>query len=495
MSESVAGSPIATPGPKKPANRSADWGGKALLVCVLALAMAIPGLFVFGLIAEREHRAQGVVEDVSALQGGQQVVLGPLLVAPYVIPAEDKRQEVTGWYVVSPEHGKATVSVKGRSLHRGLFEVPVYEATADMEATFAPPPANLNLPPNAQVDWKAARIVVGLSDLRGARSDITGDFIDQNGHSSVTFAPASGIALGSAPQADAGAAASPAVASVSASPEPASPFGLVSAPANAVVAAPSGGVFKVSMRFTGAKRLSVLPFAKSTAVAVAGDWSAPSFDGGFLPETRQTEGHTFNATWSVPFIARGLSDHAPADVLSLQALGAKDLGVTFALANNPYQSVLRALKYAVMFVGLVFLTFFVFEALSGKRLHPAQYVMIGLAQMVFYLLLLSLSEYIGFDLAFAISAVATVGLIGLYAGAAFRSAVFRWQALVIFSAIYGLIYLLMRLEDFALLAGSVASFIGLAAAMYLTRHIDWYGGRVETPAPPVPAPGGVAPAA
>jgi inner membrane protein len=135
-----------------------------------------------------------------------------------------------------------------------------------------------------------------------------------------------------------------------------------------------------------------------------------------------------------------------------------------------------------MFVGLVFLTFFVFEALSGRRLHPAQYVLIGLAQMVFYLLLLSLSEYIGFDLGFIIAAVATVGLIGLYAGAAFHSRARAGQALAVFGIIYGLIYLLMRLEDFALLAGSIASFVGLTAVMWLTRDIDWYGGRSDDPA-------------
>jgi inner membrane protein len=103
--------------------------------------------------------------------------------------------------------------------------------------------------------------------------------------------------------------------------------------------------------------------------------------------------------------------------------------------------------------------------------------MIGVAQMVFYLLLLSLAEYIGFDFAFVIAAIATVALIGLYAGAAFKSRAYGLRALVVFSGVYGLIYLLMRLEDFALLAGSMASFAGLATAMYLTRNLDWYGGR------------------
>jgi inner membrane protein len=449
-------------------SRSADWGGKALLVCLLAVLMAIPGLFVFALVADREHRAQTVTSEVSDLQGGSQQLLGPMLVAPYFIPANGPNgHEERGWYVVSPEVGTANLAVRGSSLHRGIFEVPIYETTADLTAKFGPIPAQPNLPSGAVVDWKSARVVVGFSDLRGAKSDIVGAFATSTGTSTVTFAPSSGVSLGVGTPSDGSQG-----------------FGLVTAPADVVVASASGGTFKTSLRFTGAQRLSVLPFAKSTTVRVAGDWAAPSFDGGFLPETREVGPRSFSATWSVPFIARGLADHAAADVLSLPALSGKDLGISFVPANNPYQSVLRALKYAVMFVGLVFLTFFVFEALSGKRLHAAQYVMIGLAQMVFYLLLLSLSEYVGFDLAFAVAAVATVGLIGLYAGAAFRSSAYRWQALVTFSAIYGLIYLLMRLEDFALLAGSLASFVGLAAAMYLTRHIDWYGGRAEPPLTP-----------
>jgi inner membrane protein len=465
----------------RPIGRGADWGGKALLVCALAVLMAIPGLFVFGLVADREHRASTVAAEISALQGGAQQVLGPVLVAPYQIPADAKTAPVNGWYVVSPEQGQVAVKVHGSSLHRGIFDVPVYEATADVDARFGPPPKAVNLPASASIDWSRAKVVVGFSDLRGAKADITGTFAGPGGTTALAFTPSSDVNLG-AP------AAEPRQPGLFAgAPAANSGFGLITAPAAAIMGSPTGGDFKVALRFTGAERLSVMPFAKSTTVKVAGDWRSPSFDGGFLPETRQTRGDSFSASWSVPFIARGLADHAADDSLSLSALGGKDLGVTFVPGNNPYQSVMRALKYAVMFVGLVFMTFFVFEALSGRRLHPAQYVLIGLAQMVFYLLLLSLSEYIGFDLAFAAAAVATVGLIGLYAGAAFRSGLYRAQALAIFAAIYGLIYLLMRLEDFALLAGSLASFVGLAAAMYLTRDIDWYGGRAEAPAVTPPA--------
>jgi len=461
----------------KPAARSADWGAKAMLVLVLAVLMAIPGVFVFSLVLDRQHRAETVTQQVSALQGGPQQLLGPMLIAPCVAPrppANDTngvphpQPPETGWYVVSPDEGSATVTLKAASLHRSIFNVPVYEAQADIDAKFSPPPQGVNLPAGSSVNWQAARLVVGFSDLRGAKSDVTGVFTDRSGKTPIVFSPTTGLSLGS-----------PSQVMPDGAPKPTTNYGLVEAPGAAVVAS-KGGTLHVSLRFTGAERLSVMPFAKSTVVKIAGDWPAPSFDGGFLPSPPQLGASGFAATWNVPFTARGLSDHGSTDALSLDQLGAKDLGVSLVPASDPYQTVMRALKYAVMFVGLVFLTFFVFEALSGQRVHAAQYLLVGLAQMAFYLLLLSLSEYLGFDGAFAIAATATVLLMGLYAGAALKSRGRGAQALAVFSVVYCLIYLLMRLEDFALLAGSIASFLGLAGAMYLTRNLDWYGGKATT---------------
>jgi inner membrane protein len=465
---------------------TAGWGAKAILVFALAGMMAIPGLFVFGLVLDRQHRADEVTQQVSALQGGAQQLLGPMLIAPYSAPqapttdangATHPQPPETGWYVVSPEQGTASIRLNAQSLHRSIFNVPVYEADASLDARFAAPPTAPNLPSGASVDWSAARVVVGFTDLRGAKTDVGGVLTNPGGKTLLAFAPASEISLGTP-------GVTPAVAARAADAGSGPGYGLVSAPASALVAA-KGGDLHVSLRFTGAQRLSVMPFAKSTTVRVAGNWAAPSFDGGFPPETRELGHADFQAAWSVPFIGRGLSDHASAHALSLDQLGQKDVGVSLVPTTNPYQMLMRSLKYAVMFVGLVFLTFFVFEALSGQRVHPAQYLLVGSAQMVFYLLLLSVSEYLGFDWAFAAAAVPTVLLMGLYAGAAFRSRARGVQALAVFSAVYGLIYLLMRLEDFALLAGSIASFLGLAGAMYLTRNLDWYGGK---PAPPAAAP-------
>ncbi|RYY92350.1 MAG: cell envelope integrity protein CreD, partial [Alphaproteobacteria bacterium] len=150
-------------------------------------------------------------------------------------------------------------------------------------------------------------------------------------------------------------------------------------------------------------------------------------------------------------------------------------GASLLNEASPYQSVERALKYAPMFIGLVFLTYFLFEVTIGKRAHPAQYILVGLAQVIFYMLLLAISEVLGFNTGFAIAAFATVAALSLYAGSVFASRVAMLKALGAFSVLYALIYVLLRQEDYALLVGSIASFLAIAGTMFMTRNLDWYG--------------------
>jgi inner membrane protein len=154
-------------------------------------------------------------------------------------------------------------------------------------------------------------------------------------------------------------------------------------------------------------------------------------------------------------------------------------GGATSMTVDSYQSVNRSLKYVLLFEGLVFLTYFIFEVTSGKRIHPAQYVLVGVAQIIFFLLLLSLAEKVGFDVGFLIAGTATVGLLSANTEWIFASRRLGLRALAVFCPLYGLIYVLLRLKDYALLVGAVASFVAVAAAMYLTRNIDWYGSLSE----------------
>jgi inner membrane protein len=173
-----------------------------------------------------------------------------------------------------------------------------------------------------------------------------------------------------------------------------------------------------------------------------------------------------------------------AKAMSGYASGQQTLFGSSIRVADTYRSVKRSMKYVPLFLGLVFLTYFIFEATSGKRVHPAQYILVGTAQIIFFLLLLSLAEKIGFDFAFLLAGGGTVTLLSTNAGWVFTSRRHGLRALAVFSLLYVLIYLLLRLEDDALLIGAISSFLAVAAAMYFTRKIDWYSS--------IPVPGAMA---
>ncbi len=447
-------------------------GMKALLVCLLSLLMTIPALFFFALLGDRTGRAQTVYDEIGQIRGGAQVFSGPILAVPYTLKPQPNMPAQQGVYYLFAETGTTTAKVRTETLQRSIFKVPVYVADVAYGAQF-----DLSRFAVARKDmvmaWDQAELLVGAQDLRGARR--VGDVI-VNGQARP-LRPASGSQGGIVMPMARGGGPEMAVAS---SPAPIgrqdymAPWALMAAPVGDLVAA-GRATLKVSaeMTFTGAHTARFTPFAKDSQITVTGDWPDPAFKGAFLPEQRRVQADGFSASWRVPFVARGLADAEAGEGLNKLANTAFE--VDFVRTDDPYQSVGRALKYALLFLGLVFLAFFLFEAMMKKRVHAAQYVLIGLAQLVFYLLLLSIAEHLGFDRAFLLAAVATVGLIATYAGWTFDSRKAGLMALALFGALYGLIYILMRLEDYALLVGSVVSFAAIAVAMLITRRIDWYG--------------------
>ncbi len=440
--------------------KSRSMGVKLLTVCVLALAMCIPALFVDGLLDDRTHRASDVVREVSGLVGGQQTFLGPTLAIPYSIPTETSENphsiQAHGTYIVFPAQATAALKVSTEERRRSLFRVPVFQADLKFDASFDLAGVPSAAPQGAVLDWNHAEFIVGASDARGALSD--GLFTV--GGKSSTLLPSA--------LAD----------SVTFNADQNSPLKLKLFGTQAGSLKPDSQ-FSVSsaMRFSGAQRIAMLAYGKTTHLVMQGDWSNPSFDGGFLPTTRTVTAAGFTADWTIPFIARGVRAEGVVD--SIRGLDATALGVSFVELADPYQSVNRSLKYVLLFIGLVFLSYFIFEVTTGKRVHPAQYVLVGIAQIVFFLLLLSLSERIGFDFGFLLAGATTVLLLSINAGWIFKSRTQAIRALAIFGLLYLLIYMLLRLEDNALLIGAVTSFLAVAAAMYFTRSIDWYGSLPE----------------
>lgn len=451
---------------------SRSLGVKLIVVCGLALLMSIPTFFVWALVADRTKLASNVVDEISSYVGGQQTFLGPTLAIPYTVPPQSPGDLVKhGTYLVFPDQASAALKVVTEERRRSLFKVPVYQADLKLNAAFDLTAVPAAAPQGAILDWSHAEMVVGVTDARGAVTDAT----LTAGGKTLTLAPAD------------------VSQEISVGTDLNSRFKLTLFGQNVSEIAKPNTKFNVtsSLHFSGAQRIALLAYGKTTRLSMQGDWPSPGFDGGFLPVSRNVSKSGFTADWSVPFIARGVRAEGPSDLIT--GLEATALGVSFIEVADPYQSVNRSLKYLPLFLGLVFLSYFIFEVTTGKRVHPAQYVLVGVAQIIFYLLLLSLAERAGFDFGFLIAGAATVALLAANAGWIFSSRAQGVKALAVFSLLYALLYTLLRLEDNALLIGAIASFAAVSAVMYFTRKLDWYGSLpVSVPSGPSSSPQAVA---
>jgi inner membrane protein len=444
-------------------------GLKLIVVSGLALIMTIPALFVNELVGERTQRSDDVAKEISEHVGGQQTFLGPTLVIPYTVPPPTPGEiQKHGLYVVFPAQASAAVKTKTEERRRSLFRIPVFQADLNFDASFDLTGVPSAAPPGAVMDWSHAELVIGVSDARGALADATLSTLGKT----LTLAPAE--------SAD----------DASMQDEQSSHTKLTYFGAKISDGIQPNARFQVksTLRFSGAQRIAILAYGKTTHLSITGDWPSPGFNGGFLPVNRNVAASGFSGEWSVPFIARGVRAEGQGN--SIAGLESTNMAVSFIEVADPYQSVSRSLKYVLLFLGLLFLSYFIFEVTTGRRVHPAQYILVGFAQIIFYLLLLSFAERIGFDFGFLIAGVATVSLLSANAGWIFASRVHGLRALASFSLLYALIYLLLRLEDNALLVGAVASFLAVAAVMYFTRKIDWYSslnvtGETEKPTPSI----------
>lgn len=369
--------------------KSRSMGMKLIMICGLAVFMTIPSFFVRELVSDRTKRAFEVTKEISSHVGGPQTFLGPTLAIPYRIPAPSTAvTAINGVYFVFPAQASADVRTTTTERHRSLFRVPVYQADLKLDSTFDLAGVPAAAPPGAQLDWGRAEILVGVTDARGALADakLTTE------KETVTLTPSEvmdNISLG-------------------VNDNSRLKMFLLGAKVAGTGQPPSRFHVTSTLKFSGAERIAVLAYGKTTHVTARGDWRNPGFDGGFLPVTRAISDHGFQAEWSVPFIARGVRAEGPSETIT--GLNTAALGLSFIEVADAYQSVNRSLKYVLLILSLVFLSYFVFEVKTGKPVHPAQYILVGVAQMIFYLLLLSIAERVGFDFGFLLAAVATVSL-------------------------------------------------------------------------------------
>jgi inner membrane protein len=451
-------------------------GLKLLLVCLLVLAMGVPLITVGAIVADRQNRATQVTGEIGSRAGGEQVVGGPMLLVPYkrVVETTDdqnrvQRRTIEGEYIVFAKTGTANTELNVDERRRGIYRAATYSAVTDFHAEFDPAAALTGVDSSYQFDWTGARIVMFVRDSRAIRDAAELRFSDG---ATATLEPLSGIAI-DAPQ----MMNSAPDYSRSSYVDTSALAGLQAFAAPAPLdAGPAPFTVDTRLSLGGAQRFAVAAFAQDTAATVRGDRRDVSVQGFFQSsEAAEPNAEGFSTSWRVPFVARGMEKAADLASFNLGAVASKDMAVSFVASDDVYRGVMRAVQYGIMFIGIVFLATLIFEAVSGKKAHPAQYILVGLAQCVFYLLLLSITELIGFTPAFALAAGATVLLLSYYAGTSFKSQAVGIRALFALGLLYAAMYVLMTLEDFALFAGSVVAFIVIAATMIATRRIDWYG--------------------
>jgi inner membrane protein len=449
-------------------------GLKLLLVCLLVLVMGVPLLIVGAVVAERQVRAGQVTAEIGAAAGGPQVVGGPMLIVPYERTVEGtdnqgrtQRRTDRGTYVVFAETGSADTTLAVQDRRLGIYRAAIYSSTTEFDANFRPTAALEPVDESYRFDWRQARVVMFVSDSRAIRNAAELRFPDGT---TATFEPISDLSL-AAPAPD---YSRPGLYSSPAIPPPTN-LQAFAAPAR-FDAAPGDFTVETRLELTGAQRFSVAAFAQDTSATIRGDRRDVRAEG-YFQSSEALDGNEqgFVVSWRVPFVARGVEKAADLSSFNLGLAAGRDMAVSFVASDDVYTGVARAVRYGIMFIGIVFLATLIFEAVSGRKAHPAQYILVGLAQCVFYLLLLSMTEIIGFTPAFAIAAAATVALLAYYAGASFNSAAVGVRALIGLGLLYAAMYVLMTLEDFALLAGSVVAFAVIAATMIATRRIDWYG--------------------
>lgn len=448
-------------------------GLKFLLVCLLAGLMMIPILLVYGVLMDRAQRLNEVRETLSRAEGGRQWVDGPFLLIPYertVVLDDGKTRMVTGEAVAFAQRGAAEATLAVVERRQDIYTIPTFRSETTFTATFEPQriAAELGaLAPDAGFDFARARMAVAVSNTVGVQEIA---LLGAAAPGAPEFTPSSILNGAAHPNPDRAAPMAPAGS-------------IVTIPAGALLAGEGPVEVRVRLALAGAQSFALSAFAQNTTARVTGDWPDPNFaQGGFLPSARSVTAEGFTAEWSAPLARRGI----PGAVLHLGEadLTQKTFMVEFVEPTTIYTGVDRALKYSILFIGLVFLAYFMFEVATRRRAHPAQYLMVGLAQAIFYLLLLAFAERLGFQTAFLIAASATVAQISLYVWAVFGRPLYVLPALAVFTGVYGLVYVLLEAEQDALLYGALAAFAALAVLMWMTRNVSWYGQGEAPPSQP-----------
>jgi len=425
---------------------------RLITIGILILLLLIPVSMVESIIREREYRKEEAIKEVSSKWGEQQTIKGLMLTIPYKTYTKvyegDKTDkfrmvESIGYAHFLPEVLDITGDITPEVRYRGIYEVIVYNSKVNLKGNFLTPSFKDWKIDKTNIMWEDAFISLGLSDLRSIQEDIS---VKWNGHK-YSFNP--GVESNDVIQNGISA----------------------KLPINKLDSLITKSDFSLDLNFNGSSSLNFIPFGKTTKVNIKSKWTNPSFDGAFLPDNREINNDGFSASWNVLHLNRPYPQQFKGAV---EGIDESSFGVNLFIPVDEYQKSMRSAKYASMFITLTFLIFFFVQILNGVKIHPIQYIIVGLALCVFYTLLIALSEHITFTFSYLIASISIICLVTLYAKSIFNKKTLTRLIFLILTALYIFIYSIIQMEDYALLMGSIGLFIVLATIMYLSRKINWY---------------------
>ncbi len=425
-----------------------------LLIAVLIAALSSIGR----LVVERQARRDAVIQDIAQSSSGEQQLTGPMLIVPYEKTEQEWRENdhgdrhleerhLTGQIHLLPEALLIDGNMRTERRTRGIYEARLYHANLKIKADFAVPPQYGVGSNSAAFRFGIPYFAVGVTDIRGIESPLRATLDG----SPLALLPGTGTAL----------LAGGLHADIpSMHPEKATHLQLA-----------------IELPLLGTSGFHVVPLGRETQVNATSNWPHPSFTGDFLPVERKVGANGFEAHWATSFFSTNLEevlqrcdDH---DQASCAAFNGRQLGMSFIDPVDQYLKTDRAIKYALLFITLTFAGFFLFDALKKLPVHPVQYGLVGAALALFYLILLSLSEHIGFGMAYLLSSAACVSLIAFYASHVLKSIARGLGFGSGLAVLYGCLFGLLTADDYALLMGSLLIFALLTAVIVLTRNVDW----------------------
>jgi inner membrane protein len=417
---------------------------KGLIIGFLALLLLIPAYFVQELIREREARQKEAFVEVSSKWADRQTIAGPVLVIPYTKQSTDnsgKPMVIKSLAYFLPDQLAITATVTPIKKYRGIYQVMLYSSTIDLSGNFSSLPLEkLKLAPGDLI-WSEAYVCLGISDAKGLKNELRINWND----SVLSLTPSN---VNNAAFKDC----------------------FVSPVAITAEGESNGIKFSGQININGSEQLLFTPVGKQTTVQMQSSWPDPSFTGNQLPDVSTISRSGFTAKWKSLSHTRSFPQSWKDDSYNLSTAS---FGTGLFIPVNGYQKTMRSVKYAILCILLTFTAFFLIETNNRKSVHPIQYALIGFALILFYTLLLSFSEYIGFNGAYAVAALATVALITWFVKGLLNS--MKLSALLSFVLVllYSYIFTILQLQDYALLLGSVGLFLTLAVVMYYSRKMQW----------------------